>query len=158
MAFPISERAGFQVHREAIDRAMSSPLALELFPNLAEPAPARRSAVSNNPIRARAKQTTAEGRRLADIYRGILRAIGGVPTGQQQAIAIEAAELTLAAEDQRARLLKGEDITIKLMQTSKQRDRALRKLGLDGPPADANAGTQTIRDRLLRDQQQRGAV
>jgi hypothetical protein len=136
---------------------MSSPVALELFPNLVEPAPTRRSAVSNNPIRARAKQTTAEGRRLADIYRGILRAIGGLPTGQQQAIAIEAAELTLAAEDQRARLLKGEDITTKLMQTSKQRDRALRKLGLDKPPSDATKPT-SIRDRLLRDQQQRGAM
>jgi hypothetical protein len=132
---------------------MSPPLALELFPNLAEPPSTRRSAVSNNPIRARAKQITAgartaEGRRLADIYRGILRAIGGVPTGQQQAIAIEAAELTLAAEDQRARLLKGEDITIKLMQTSKQRDRALRKLGLDGPP-EGDSEPASIRDRLL---------
>lgn len=130
---------------------------LSLIPDLSEPVATRRAKATNDPMRVRARQSTAEGRRLADIYRGILQAIGGIPTGPQQAAALEAAELTLAAENQRSALLKGEDITIKLMQTSKQRDRALRKLGLDRPPEGTTGEPLSMRERLLRDRERGGA-
>jgi hypothetical protein len=133
-----------------------SSLALTLFPDLREPAPVRRSAVTNNPIRRRANQATAEGRRLADIYRGYLKAVGDLNL-QKQEIAIEAAELTLACENMRARLLAGEDVANDLVRLTNTRDRKLEALGLDkaasaaATPTDDARAERERREQVLRD-------
>jgi hypothetical protein len=126
-----------------------SKLDPSLFPNLDETPIGRRSATTNNPLRARAKQSTAEGRRLADLYRAILRALGGNPTGLQQSNALAAAELALACENERAKLLRGDGDANAVVRLENARDRALRKLGLADPP-DPEESKPTLKDYLER--------
>jgi hypothetical protein len=126
-----------------------SKLDPSLFPDLAETPIQRRSATTNNPMRARAKQSTAEGRRLADLYRGVLRAIGGNPSGVQQANALACAELSLACENERAKLLRGDGDANAVVRLENARDRALRKLGLADPP-DPEESKPTLKEYLER--------
>ena len=67
----------------------------------------RRSATTRDPIRARHKATTSRGLRVRDLYRGYMATLQPGNT-LHEAAALEAAELKVACEDARARLLAGD--------------------------------------------------
>ena len=68
------------------------------------PATAHRSAATNDPLIGRANGNTARGRRLRDLYRGLIARLGNDPDVVVQADALEVAELMVACEDIRADL------------------------------------------------------
>jgi hypothetical protein len=70
-----------------------------------EPSRRLRAKATNNPI-GRAGNT-ARGRRIRDLYRVFLRIMGDPVDAVSQAAAVRAAELTVAAEDARMKLLAG---------------------------------------------------
>ena len=73
--------------------------------------PARRqqARVTNNPL-TRADGNSPQGRRIRDLYRAYMAALGNPADTIVQANALAAAELKTAAEDARAKLLAGIDI------------------------------------------------
>jgi hypothetical protein len=93
------------------------------------PHPVRRSRITNDPT-SRANQDTAAGRRLADMIRGFLAEMGNPRSPVAQADAIRAAELTVAAENARAKLLKGDGDGNAVVRLENLATRAVRKLGL----------------------------
>jgi hypothetical protein len=110
------------------------PQTLQTGPNLfgevdPDPHPMRRSRITNDPT-ARANQDTAEGRRLADMIRGFLAEMGNPRSPVDQADAIRAAELTVASENARAKLLKGDGDANEVVRLENLAGRAVRKLGL----------------------------
>jgi hypothetical protein len=107
---------------------------LQTSPNLfgevaPDPHPMRRSRTTNDPT-SRANQDTARGRRLADLIRGFLAEMGNPRSPVAQADAIRAAELTVAAEDARAKLLAGDGDANAVVRIENLAGRAVRKLGL----------------------------
>ena len=60
-----------------------------------------RSRTSSNPMGARANGNSKQGRRIRDLYRGMLERIGGAPDLLVKAEILAAAELKVAAEDAR---------------------------------------------------------
>jgi hypothetical protein len=96
----------------------------------ATPHRVRRSRITNDPT-ARAKQDTAEGRRLADLIRGFLAEMGNPTSPVAQADAIRAAELTAASENARAKLLAGDGDANAVVRIENLAARAVRKLGLN---------------------------
>jgi hypothetical protein len=126
----------------------------ELFPGtLREPHPMRRSRVTNDAV-ANANQATAAGRRVADLYRAYINAMGNPVCALRQAEALAAAEHTQAAEAARVALRDGAGSTAEVARCERLAARAVAKLGID---QSASAPT-SIRDRLRRDQQQRGVA
>jgi hypothetical protein len=115
----------------------------------------RRSRVTNNPI-SRANQDTADGRRVADLFRAFIREMGDrARSVTAQTDALAAAELTVAVEAARARLLSGTPGSAdEVVRLGGELRRAVRRLGIDR----AASAPTSIRDRLLRDQQQRGGM
>jgi hypothetical protein len=65
------------------------------------------SATTNDPLSTRTDRNTAAGRRIADLYRAYIAAMGGPTDTILQANALAAAELKVAAEDVRKRMLGG---------------------------------------------------
>jgi hypothetical protein len=105
-------------------------LAADLFGHVPDdPIPTRRSRTTNDPL-SRNSQATAAGRRVADLFRSFLRAMADRGC-IAQADALRAAELTVAAEDARARLLAGAGDADELVRIENLAARAVRKLGLD---------------------------
>lgn len=101
-----------------------------LFGEVAPPPhPVRRSKTTNDPT-SRANQDTAAGRRLADLIRGFMAEMGNPRSPVAQADAIRAAELTVAAEDARAKLLAGDGDANAVVRIENLAARAVRKLGL----------------------------
>jgi hypothetical protein len=94
-----------------------------------EPVPARRSRISNNPL-GRNNAGTARGRRVNDLLRSYLRAMNN-RSCFAQADALRAAELMVAAEEVRAKLLAGEGDASAVVRLENLAARAVRKLGLD---------------------------
>lgn len=127
----------------------------ELFPGmlLREPHPMRRSRVTNDAV-ANANQATAAGRRVADLYRAYANAMNNPACAIRQAAALAAAEHTQAAEAARVALRAGTGSTAEVARCERLAARAVAKLGLD----QSISAPTSIRDRLLREQQQRGAA
>jgi hypothetical protein len=98
----------------------------------AEPPANARAKITNDPARARANRNTAQGRRVADLYRAFLRAMGNPDDAVAQANALAAAELKVAAEDARKRMLDGDagGDPDQLVRLENLAHRAERKLGI----------------------------
>jgi hypothetical protein len=124
-----------------------------------EPSPARlinaerpaalRAKATNHPLYGRASRNTAQGRRIGDLYDALLRAMGNPTDAVAQANALAAAELKVAAEDARAKLLAGGDIDPdQVVKLEGAAARAERKLGLK--PGAAVAAPPTPAEYLAR--------
>jgi hypothetical protein len=95
-----------------------------------------RAAITNDPLRARADGRTPAGRRVRDLYRSYLAALGNPTDAATQAAVIAAAELVLAAETARARLLAGDGDIDQVVRLENLSGRAVRRLGIKtGKPA-----------------------
>lgn len=106
-------------------------LQVDLFGHVPDdPVPTRRSRVSNDPF-SRNNAGTARGRRVNDLLRSFLRAMSKRGNCLAQADALRAAELTVAAEEARAKLLAGEGDANGVVRLENLAARAVRKLGLD---------------------------
>jgi hypothetical protein len=96
------------------------------------------SATTNDPLSARTDRNTARGRRIADLFRGYMAALGNPSDAITQANILTAAELKVAAEDARKRLLNGEGADVDgLVRLENLAHRAERKLGVKLQPRDA---------------------
>ena len=95
------------------------------------------SATTNDPVAARTSLNTARGRRIADLFRAFMVALNNPSDAITQANVLAAAELKVAAEDARKRLLDGTggdaDALVRLENLA---HRAERKLGLRFQPHD----------------------
>lgn len=96
----------------------------------AEPSTRSRSRRTNDPFSGISKNT-AGGRRIADLLRGFLKAMGDPADVVLQANALRAAELTVAAESARAKLLAGTGDADSCVRLEGAASRAVRALGLD---------------------------
>lgn len=104
---------------------------VDLFGELpSEPPAVRRSKTTNDPS-SRCNQSTAAGRRLHDLLRGYLAEMANPGSIIAQADALQAAELTVAAEDARAALLAGNGDADHVVRLQNLAHRAVRKLGID---------------------------
>jgi hypothetical protein len=94
--------------------------------------PSRQRARRTNDPFAGIETNTARGRRVADLVRAYLTALGNPTEVERQADAIAAAELQVLAEEARAAALKqgGGDLD-QVIRVQGAADRAIRKLGLD---------------------------
>jgi hypothetical protein len=97
---------------------------------LTEPSPKQRARRTNDPFSGLSKNT-AIGRRVADLLRSFLRAMGDPDDVVLQANALRAAELTVAAEAARGRLLAGGGDADQVVRLEGTAARAARALGLD---------------------------
>jgi hypothetical protein len=95
-----------------------------------EPHAVRRSRTTNDPT-TRCNQATAAGRRLNDLIRGFLHEMGNPTSTVAQSAAISAAELVVAAEDARAKLLAGNGDPDQVVRLENLAHRAVRKLGIE---------------------------
>jgi hypothetical protein len=102
-----------------------------------EPITTRRAKTTNDPISARASLNTSQGRRVADLYRSYLRAMGGPTDAVAQANVLAAAELKVAAETARADLATGKTTIGDVVLLENAADRAVRRLNLPLPNAAA---------------------
>jgi hypothetical protein len=101
-----------------------------------EPPSKRRARLTNNPFSGRTSGNTARGRRIADLMRSYLRAMGEPTDAVSQADALAAAELKVAAEDARARLLAGTGDVDQTVRLENLAARSAKKLGIKpGKPA-----------------------
>jgi hypothetical protein len=91
---------------------------------------------------------TARGRRIADLVRAYLSALGNPLDIERQAAAIAAAELQVLAEEARAAALKeGASADLdRVVRMQGAADRALRRLGIR--PAAAGPAPPTLHDHL----------
>jgi hypothetical protein len=108
------------------------------FSATAEPITTRRAKTTNDPA-SRANLNTANGRRVADLYRSYLRAMGDPTDAVAQANVLAAAELKAAAEIARADLLAGKTTIGDVVLLENTADRAVRRLDLR-PPGSAAPG------------------
>lgn len=113
-----------------------------------------RAAVTND-VFAGLSRNSAIGRRVADLLRGFLRAMGDPTDIVQQANALRAAELTVAAESARAKLLAGEGDIDAVARLEGVAARAVRALHLKTPAA-RNA-EPTLADILRADREEQRA-
>jgi len=92
------------------------------------PPPAQRARRTNRPIAA---GNTAISRRVADLTRAYLTALGNPTDVALQAQAVAAAEMVALAELMRERALQGDEIDLgELVRLQGAADRAVRKLGI----------------------------
>ena len=109
--------------------------------SVAEPPPGRaagdlrpaalRARATNDPLHGRASRNTAQGRRIGDLFDAYLRAMGNPVDALAQANALAAAELKVATEDARAKLLAGGNIDPdQVVKLEGAAARAERKLGI----------------------------
>jgi hypothetical protein len=100
------------------------------MPDRASTAPRWRSRTTTKPVAVRANQNTRRGRRLADLFHALMDRVGCPTDVMVQADVLRAAELRVAAEDLRAKVLAGEpcepDALVRLENLA---GRAERKLG-----------------------------
>lgn len=89
------------------------------------------SATTNDPLAARTDRNTARGRRIADLFRGYMAALDNPSDAITQANVLTAAELKVAAEDARKRLLNGEGADVDdLVRLENAASRAVKALGI----------------------------
>jgi hypothetical protein len=106
-------------------------------PHLADLPAAQRSRRSNSPF-ADIKTNTAAGRRIADLVRAYLTALGNPTSIEHQAEVIAAAELTVLSEEARTVALRdaGRADLDQVIRLQGAADRAVRRLGIKpGKPA-----------------------
>jgi hypothetical protein len=96
----------------------------------AEPITTRRAKITNDPVSVRASGNTSQGRRVADLYRSYLRAMGDPTDTVAQANVLAAAELNVAAEMARVQLLAGKAAIGDVVLLENATDRAIRRLGI----------------------------
>jgi hypothetical protein len=97
--------------------------------------PNARSRTTNDALAARTDRNTARGRRVADIYLAFMAAMGNPQDTISQANALRAAELKVAAEDARKRMLDGTGgDPDQLVRLENLAARAERRLGIRRPP------------------------
>jgi hypothetical protein len=89
-----------------------------------------RAAATNNPLAKRTDRNTARGRRIADLFLAYMEAMDYPTTAIVQANILAAAELKVAAEDTRKRLLDGQGDVDQLIRLENLAHRAERKLGI----------------------------
>ncbi len=99
---------------------------------LAVASPTQRARRTNDPL-ADINTKTARGRRIADLVRAYLSALGNPIEIERQAAVIAAAELQVLAEEARALALKqiGHADLDQVIRLQGAADRAVRKLGLN---------------------------
>jgi hypothetical protein len=97
----------------------------------ASTAPRWRSRMTRKPVAVRANQNTQRGRRLADLFHALLDRVGNPTDVMVQADVLRAAELRVAAEDLRAKVLAGEpckpDALVRLENLAGRAERRLGK-------------------------------
>jgi hypothetical protein len=98
-----------------------------------------RSRTSNRPLAARANGNSKQGRRIRDLYRGLLDKIGGDPSDViGRADVLRAVELRVVCEDLRAKMLAGETIDpdqlIRLESLTARAERRLAKFAVPAKP------------------------
>ena len=93
--------------------------------------PSRQRARRTNNVFAGIDTNTARGRRIADLVRAYLQALGNPAEIERQAAVIAAAELQVLAEEARTVALKGGTDLDQVIRLQGAADRATRKLGLD---------------------------
>ena len=100
-------------------------------PHLADLQPAQRARRTNDPF-ANIKTNTARGRRISDLVRAYLKALGNPASIGHQAAIIAAAELQVLAEEARTAALRnaGRADLDQVLRLQGVADRALRRLGL----------------------------
>jgi hypothetical protein len=90
-----------------------------------------RSAMTNRPLHKRANGNSAIGRRVRDLYRAFMARLGNPADPISQARVLNAAELTVALEQQRLAAARGEPVDLtQLVKLSNLVARTLRALGL----------------------------
>jgi hypothetical protein len=92
-----------------------------------------RSATTNRPLR-RANGNTATGRRVRDLFRAYVTGAGNPDSDAFRAAALAAAELTVAAEAARAKLVAGEGDLDQLIRLENLASRSVRRLGIKAVP------------------------
>lgn len=104
-----------------------------------------RSRTTNDPLAVRASGNTRTGRRIRDLYRAMMAKIGSTDDVIIQADVLAAAELKVAAEDARSRLLAGEivdpDHVVRLEGAAARAERKLAKYAVPAKP-------RTLAERL----------
>ena len=93
--------------------------------------PSRQRAKRTNNVLAGIDTNTARGRRIADLVRAYLQALGNPAEIERQAAVIAAAELQVLAEEARTVALRGAADLDQVIRLQGAADRATRKLGLD---------------------------
>jgi hypothetical protein len=89
-----------------------------------------RAALTNDPLRKRADGRTPQGRRIRDLFRAYSTAMGAPSDPGTQAAILAAAELVVAAECARAKLLADGGDVEQLIRLENLAARATRRLGL----------------------------
>jgi hypothetical protein len=98
---------------------------------LPEPAAKQRSRRTNDPNAGGVSRNSAAGRRVADLLRAFLRAMGEPDDVLSQASALRAAELMTAAEIARHKLLSGIGDADQVLRLEGAAGRAVRALAID---------------------------
>jgi hypothetical protein len=111
-----------------------------------------RSAITNDPMRARASGRTSGGRRVRDLYRCYLAGMSN-PDDACRAQVLAAAELVVAAENARAELLAGRGDIEQIVRLENLATRAVRRLGSKR----TEAPQPSIRDVLAAEHEARMA-
>jgi hypothetical protein len=96
---------------------------------------------------------TARGRRVADLVRAYLMALGNPANIERQAAVIQAAELTVLAEEVRAAALRSGtgDLVDQVVRVQGAADRAIRRLHIEA----TEAPQPSIRDVLAAEHEVR---
>ena len=113
-------------------------------------APRQRSATTNGPMR-RTSGNTAAGRRVRDLYNAFLQHMTNPTDTIAQANALNAAELTVAVENVRAKLLAGQGDVEQIVRLENLANRAVRRLGLRR----TEAPQLSIREQLIAEAEAR---
>jgi hypothetical protein len=139
-------RTGYHRGNETMPKTPQT-ISADLFGHVPDdPVPTRRSRTSNDPL-SRISQSTAIGRRVADLLRSYLREMTD-RTCHAVADASRAAELTVAAETARERLLAGQCNIDEVVKAERLARHAVRKLGLvEGQRAAKPKKTFAARER-----------
>jgi hypothetical protein len=91
---------------------------------------ASRAALTNDPLRKRVDGRTPRGRRIRDLFRAYSTAMGAPSDPGTQAAILAAAELVVAAECARAKVLADGDDVEQLIRLENLAARATRRLGV----------------------------
>jgi hypothetical protein len=116
---------------------------------IAEPVLRRRSRRTNHPL-AHLNKNGSDGRRVADLTRAYLKALGNPTDVERQAACVQAAELAVIAENARTSALKTGalpdlDACVRVQGAA---DRALARLGLGQAPASKPAKVPDLQEYL----------
>ena len=141
----------FQANKPMENRPVAVASSSTSRPHLAELPSRQRARRTNDPF-ANIETNTARGRRVADLVRAYLRALGNPANIERQAAVIAAAELTALAEEARATALRDAsraDLD-QVLRVQGVADRAVRRLGIK--PSNQPAPVESFADIAARAQ------